>query len=392
MEEAFGIQNAGIYFPSIIMMNMQFPYKNTFFFLSVFFFAAIVVAASAEQQQLNYPDFPLIPAGQTTFCGERVPVEIQDVKERFEREILISSLDYTQVILWLKRSRRHLPYIAQSLKENGMPEDLKYVIVAESALKPNAVSNKGAVGYWQFIFQTGKNYGLIIDENKDERRNFFTSTRAALSYLKNLNTMLGSWTLAAAAYNMGEEGLLSAIHEQETRDFYRLYLPDETQRYIFRILAIKLIMEDPERYGFKLTDKDYYPPVTFDRVNIECAKDIPIMLIAKSAKSSYKEIMDLNPELKGYFLTKGKHTIMIPKGASEGFTKRYEQLLNNFLSDQGKHIYVVKQGDTLYSIAKMFDVPVLSVSIWNRLDRKLKVSPGDRLIIYPKKTQPDTSK
>jgi soluble lytic murein transglycosylase-like protein len=273
-----------------------------------------------------------------------------------------------------------------------MPEDLKYIIIAESSLKPNAVSNKGAVGYWQFIFQTGKNYGLTIDENKDERRNFFASTGAALKYLKNLNAMLGSWTLAAAAYNMGEEGLFSAIHEQETRDFYRLYLPDETMRYIFRILAIKLIMEDPDRYGFKLTDKDFYSPIAFDRVNIECVRSIPLMIVAKAAKSSYKEIMDLNPEIKGPLIAKGKHTILIPKGASEGFIKRYEQLLNNFLSDQGKHIYVVKQGDSLYSIAKMFDVPVLSISIWNRLDKNLKVHPGDRLVIYPKKTEPDANK
>jgi len=372
--------------------NLYIRCNKILLLLSVFFIAVNSAAAPPEQPHLNYPDFPIIPAGPATFCGERVPVEIQDVKERFEREILISSLDYTQVILWLKRSRRYLPYIEQALRENGMPDDLKYIVVAESALKPNATSNKGAVGFWQFIFGTGRNYGLTIDGNKDERRNFFASTKAALTYLKNLNAMLGSWTLAAAAYNMGEEGLFAAIHEQEIRDFYRLYLPDETQRYIFRILAIKLIMEDPVKYGYKLTDKDYYLPIAFDRVNLECKKEIPIMLIAKAAKSSFKEIMDLNPEIRGYFLSKGNHAILIPKGASEGFAKRYEQLLNSFLSDHGKQIYVVKNGDTLYSIAKMFDIPVLSISIWNRLGKKLKVNPGDRLVIYTKKADPDEKK
>ncbi|MDP3285843.1 MAG: transglycosylase SLT domain-containing protein, partial [Desulfobacterales bacterium] len=288
-----------------------------------------------------------------------------------------------------KRSRRYLPYIEQALKENGMPDDLKYVIVAESALKPNAVSNKGAVGYWQFISETGRNYGLTINENKDERRSFFTSTQAALSYFKNLYGMLGSWTLAAAAYNMGEEGLLAEMHEQETVDFYRLYLFNETQRYIFRIIAIKLIMQDPSRYGFKLTDKDYYPPITFDRITLEGSKEIPVKLIAKAAKTSFKEIKDLNPEIRGYFLTKGTHTILIPKGASDGFVERYEKLINNFVLDQGKHVYVVKKGETLYSIAKMFDIPVLSISIWNKLDKKLSVRPGDRLVIYPKKAEPD---
>ena len=370
---------------------MHIIYKQVLLILSVFFVAVNAGAAPPEQLHLNYPDFPIIPSGPVTFCGERVPLEIQDIKERFEREMLISAGDRTQALLWLKRSRRYLPYIEQALKENGMPDDLKYVIVAESALKPNAVSNKGAVGYWQFIFETGRNYGLTINENKDERRNFFTSTQAALSYFKNLYGMLGSWTLAAAAYNMGEEGLLAEMHEQETVDFYSLYLFNETQRYIFRIISIKLIMQDPARYGFKLTEKDYYPPIVFDRVTLECTKEIPIKLIAKAAKTSFKEIRDLNPEIRGYFLPKGKHTILIPKGASEDFAGRYEKLINNFLSNQGKHVYVVKTGDTLRSIARMFDIPVLSISIWNKLDKKLSVRPGDRLVIYPKKTEPEAN-
>jgi len=370
-------------------MNMHILYKKLLLILSVFFVALNSGAALSEQPYLNYPDFPIIPAGSVTFCGERVPLEIQEVKERFEREMLISAGDRTQVLLWLKRSRRYLPYIEQALKENSMPDDLKYIIVAESALKPHAVSNKGAVGYWQFIFKTGQNYGLTINGNKDERNNFFTSTQAALSYLKNLYGMLGSWTLSAAAYNMGEEGLLAEIYEQETVDFYRLYLFNETQRYIFRIISIKLIMQNPARYGFKLTDKDYYPPITFDRITFECAKEIPIRLIAKAAKTSFKEIKDLNPEIRGYFLPKGNHTILIPKGASVGFVDRYEKLINNFLCDQGKHVYIVKKGDSLYSIARMFDIPVLSIYIWNKLDNKDKVRPGDRLIIYPKKAEPD---
>lgn len=368
---------------------MRMIYTKILLLLSVFLFSVNANAGSPEQLNFSYPNSITIPSGPVAFCGERVPLEIQDVKERFEREILISAGDRAQALLWLKRSRRFLPHIEQELKQNGMPDDLKYIIVAESALKPNAVSNKGAVGYWQFISETGKNYGLEINGNKDERRNFFNSTQAALSYLKNLCTMLGSWTLAAAAYNMGEEGLLAEMHEQETVDFYRLYLPNETQRYIFRIIAIKLIMQNPAAYGFKLTDKDYYQPIAFDTITLECEKDIPIKLIAKAAKTSFKEIKDLNPEIRGYFLPKGNHSILVPKGAAEGFSDRYQKLINNFLYDQGKHVYIVKKGDTLYSIAKMFDIPVLSISIWNKLDKNLRVRPGDRLLIYPKKAEPD---
>lgn len=368
---------------------MHITCKKLVLILCVFFVSANADAASSEQPSSLYQNFTAIPSGMVTFCGEAVPLELQDVKERFEKEILLLSWDRPQVVLWFKRSSRYFPYIEKILKENGMPDDLKYIAVAESALRPNATSNKSAVGYWQFICSTGQNYGLTINGKKDERRNFFISTQAAVTYLKQLNNMLGSWTLAAAAYNMGEEGLLAEIHEQETNDFYRLYLPEETQRYIFRILSIKLIMQNPAKYGFKLENKDYYPQLSFDRVNIECSDKIPLMIIAKAADTTYKEIKELNPEIRGHFLEKGSHTISIPKNSLEGFISRYERLVENFLSDQNLNVYIVKKGDTIFSIAKMFDVPVLSISIWNDLDNKLSVKSGDRLLIYPKKTKPD---
>ncbi|MGB5158564.1 lytic transglycosylase domain-containing protein [Desulfobacterium sp. N47] len=362
--------------------------KKLLLILCVFLFSANAGAANPEQSPSFYPDFTVIPGGKLTFCGEVVPLELQDVKERFEKEILLSAWDRAQVFLWLKRSSRYLPHIEKILKENGMPDDLKYIAVAESALRPNATSNKSAVGYWQFIRSTGLTYGLTIDGDKDERRNFFTSTQAAVSYLKQLNSMLGSWTLAAAGYNMGEEGLLAEIHEQETNDFYKLYLYEETQRYIFRILAIKLIMQNPARYGFRLEDKDYYPPLSFGRVDIECSDKIPIMIIAKAADTTYKDIKDLNPEIRGHFLQKGNHTIIIPKNSLEGFISNYEKLVENFLSGKSRNVYIVKKGDTVFSIAKMFDVPALSISIWNDLGNKLSIKAGDHLLVYQKESKP----
>ncbi|MBW2035566.1 MAG: lytic transglycosylase domain-containing protein [Deltaproteobacteria bacterium] len=167
-----------------------------------------------------------------SFCGERVPLENRDVKERFEKELLLSIWDRPQVILWLKRSRRYLPYIERMLRENHMPEDLKYIAIAESVLRPHSGSRKGAVGFWQFLPDTGQKYGLIINKNIDERRNIFASTQAAIKYFKALYQSMGAWTLVAAAYNMGEEGLQAEIMVQHTRDYYRLYLPLETQRFI----------------------------------------------------------------------------------------------------------------------------------------------------------------
>ena len=319
-----------------------------------------------------------------SFCGERVPLENQDVQERFEKELLLSIWDRPQVILWLKRSRRYLPYIEKMLRENGIPDDLKYLAIAESALRPHAGSKKGAVGFWQFLADTGRKYGLIINKNIDERRNLFASTRAAINYFKALYQSMGAWTLTAAAYNMGEEGLQAEIMVQHTRNYYRLYLPLETQRFIFRILSVKLIFLDPVKFGFNLNDDDYYTPFEFDRISIDCFQEIPFSLIAKASGTDFKVIKDLNPEIRGHYLTEGTHTILIPKGAKKGFNARYKKRVLDYESGKTDRIYVIKEGDNLTSIAEKFDVPLAVLIIWNRIDLNEPIHPGDRLIIYPK--------
>jgi hypothetical protein len=286
------------------------------------------------------------------------------------------------VILWLKRSYRFLPHIERILKENEMPDDLKYIAIAESALRPHAGSNKGAIGFWQFMRGTGSKYGLVINAYIDERRNIFASTNAAVAYLKELYQMFKSWTLAAAAFNMGEEGLMAEILEQETSDYYKLYLSLETQRYIFRILAVKLIVSEPEKYGFKLAPIDYYPPLKFDRIEMECAEELPLRVVAKAAKTHFKVIKDLNPELRGHYLRKGKHAILIPKGRSLGFITRFKSLEKKYLASKKEKIYVVKNGDNLSMIAERFGVPLSSLIIWNRLDIRHHIHPGDRLYIF----------
>ena len=319
-----------------------------------------------------------------SFCGERVPLENQAVRERFEKELLLSIWDRPQVILWLKRSRRFLPYIEKMLKENRMPNDLKYLAIAESALRPHAGSRKGAIGFWQFMPDTGRKYGLIIDKNIDERRNLFASTRAAITYFKALYQSMGSWTLAAAAYNMGEEGLTAEIMVQHIRNYYRLYLPLETQRFIFRILSVKLIVLDPIKFGFNLTDDDYYPALEFDRITMDCFQEIPISLVAEASGTDFKAIKDLNPEIRGHYLTEGTHTLLIPKEAKKGFDSRYKKLVKAYQANKTDRIYVIKEGDNLSSIAEKFDVPLAALIIWNRIDLNAPIHPGDRLIIYPK--------
>jgi len=323
------------------------------------------------------------------FCGVKVPLETHEVRERFEKELLLTLWNRSQVILWLKRSRRYLPHIEQTLKQNGLPDDIKYVAVAESALLPHVGSGKGAIGFWQFMPDTGRKYGLNIDEYVDERRNLFSSTAAAARYLNELYQKFGSWELAVAAYNMGEAGLVAEIIEQETNNYYQLYLPLETQRYIFRILSVKLILMDPQKYGFKLVDDDYYPPFTFDTVQVDCRQETPIRIIAQSANTYFKAIKDLNPELRGHYLREGTHIILVPKGASEGFQGRYAELVNKYNSVKKDKIYIVRQGDNLSAIAEKFNVPLAALIIWNRIDLKRPIYPGQRLVIFAEEAKLD---
>jgi len=321
--------------------------------------------------------------GPLDFCGEPVPLDNPEVRERLEKEFLFALWNRPQVILWMKRSGRYMPYIEEMLKQNNMPMDLKYMAIIESSLTSHLISSKGARGSWQFMEATGKKYGLKIDSDVDERRNFFSSTRAAINYLKKLHEKFGSWTLAAAAYNMGEEGLKTEMLLQNTNNYYYLYLPMETQQYILRAISAKEILSNSERYGFKLSKEDIYPPLQFDRVELVCDQETPIYLVAQAAGTYFKVIKDLNPEIRRHYLAKGKYDIMVPRGAAPGFQARYEGLVKKWLAERKEHVYVVKKGENLSSIASHFDVPLPALLIWNNLGSKKQVKPGDLLLIYP---------
>ena len=371
-------------------------YKGSFFpaFFFIIIFAAVACAHDPQPKVKQSAGQALIEALKTskplTFCGEPVPVNEPEIKERMERELLYALDNNDDVILWLKRANRYFAHIESALKKNYMPDDLKYVVIAESALKPHATSNKGAVGYWQFIEGTGNRYGMEINANVDERRNFFKSTEAALAYLRDLYAMFGSWTLAAAAYNMGEEGLKTEILIQKVNNYYQLYLPQETQRYIFRILSAKTIMSNPEKYGYSLSREDLYAPMEFDRIEISSNQPVPIYIVAQAAKTYFKVIKDLNPQIKNYYIPAGKYLIMIPKGSAAGFIERYDSLLKQWQDEKKERIYTVKKGDNLSTIAARFNVPVKAIMIWNQITNARKVMPGEKLVIFSKSFQPES--
>ena len=197
------------------------------YFITVLFITLMSAGISSGAEPLNPSpsDWPALIANlkitePIDFCGEPVDLANPEVRERMEKELLLTLWDRPQVILWIKRSTRYMPIIEKMLRENAMPDDLKYVAIIESALRPHAGSRKGAIGFWQFLKSTGQKYGLRINAEIDERRNIFASTQAAINYFKDLHMMLGSWTLSAAAYNMGELGLESEMVSQKENDYY----------------------------------------------------------------------------------------------------------------------------------------------------------------------------
>ncbi len=366
-----------------IMTYLQKAYK-AIFISSIIVFSAITSEAQAgwNQPAGQFLINAIRISGYLFFCGEPVPLNIPDVKERLEKELLVSLDNSDNVILWIKRANRYFPYIEKVLKNNSLPDDLKYIVIAESSLRPLATSHKGAVGFWQFIENTGSKYGMKINDDIDERRNFFIATDAAVKYLKDLYNIFGSWTLAAAAYNMGEEGLKTEILLQKINDYYRLYLNQETQRYVFKILAAKIILSDPGKYGYSLSEEDMYKPLQFDNVEISTNQPVPLYIIAQAANTYFKVIKDLNPHIKSYYLATGKYNLSVPKGAAPGFSERYENLLKQWYEEKAKSVYTVKKGENLSSIAKRFNVSVKALIIWNNITNAENISPGKKLFIF----------
>lgn len=204
------------------------------------------------------------------FSGQSIPLDDPEIYEHFERELLVNTYWQSQTLLFLKRAHRYLPRIEEILAEEGIPQDFKYLPLIESGLR-NVVSPAGAVGYWQIMEATGKAYGLEINQAVDERYHLEKATRAACGYLRDAKAELGSWPLAAAAYNRGLTGIKKEIARQKARDFFELKLNPETARYLYRLLAVKTIMENPRRYGFRLREKDLYAAIPTYTVAVDTA-------------------------------------------------------------------------------------------------------------------------
>ncbi len=250
------------------------------------------------------------------FAGEKVPTEIFDVRERLDRELLVNSYWHSATVQNIKLSNRFFPEIERILAEQGVPDDFKYLAVAESGLR-NATSSAGAKGFWQFLKSTGKEYGLEINDEVDERYHLEKSTKAACKYLKKQKAKLGSWTLAAAAYNAGSRRIQENLSQQGMSSYYDINLNEETGRYVFRIMALKTILSDPTRFGFQIEADQKYAPHT-DMVNISYKEEgtLDIKNVALNNGLSYRLLKVYNPWLLDSKITmsgRKEYFIQVPR-------------------------------------------------------------------------------
>ncbi len=287
-------------------------------------FAGVAALLYSFQKKLNdlsprqteflskYSIYPIETPPTATFCGEAVPLKDFDVKERFENELLVNTYWQSQTILLMKRSKRWFPVIEPILKKNNIPDDLKYLAVAESGFL-NVVSPSGATGFWQFLNATGKSYGLEINDEVDERYHLEKSTEAACKYFLEAYAEFKSWSLVAASYNMGIDGVKKQIEKQKADSYWNMVLNTETSRYVFRIMALKEIISQPAKYGFQLLPADYYQPLIYSVVTVD-SSITDLADFSLKNKINYKQLKIMNPWLRQNFLTnkaKKKYSIKI---------------------------------------------------------------------------------
>ena len=271
--------------------------------------ATKVEQQSSQTLRVEALDIPNV----MTFAGERVPLQDTDVRERLDREIHVNTYWHSNMLLMIKKANRFFSEIEPLLKKYNLPDDFKYLAVAESGLD-NVTSHAGASGFWQFMKATGKEYGLEINNYVDERYNLELATKVAAQYLMNSKELFGSWTNAAAAYNAGNAGITKQMKRQDATDYYSLLLNSETGRYVFRILAFKEILSNPEKYGFYVDQQDLYQVIPTKTIII----DTPVEDFAKFAKQqgiNYKILKIHNPWLRDTYLknASGKaYSIKIP--------------------------------------------------------------------------------
>ena len=294
--------------------SFNFIYLIAFLiFVSLISFRISKTRFLTNGNESNYYIYPVSIPKKVSFAGEDMSLDEDDLIERMDKEFLVNTYWQSNTILLIKRANKYFPQIEKILIDEGVPTDFKYLALIESGLE-NVTSPSGAKGFWQIMKTTGKEYGLEINSNVDERYNLNLSTRIACKYLKKAKEKFGNWTLAAAAYNRGINGIQNKITNQNQTAYENILFGEETKRYIFRIIALKNIVESPESFGFYIEEEHMYNPVKYDEIKI----DTPISNISDFSKNlglTYKSFKIHNPWLlENHLNNKSRkvYTISIP--------------------------------------------------------------------------------
>ena len=382
-------------------MNAKFRFY--LFSLLLAGFAGFFIRASfTEDDKLQkefesyYKIYALSISDNLTFAGEKVPITDFDVKERYDRELLTNVYWQSQTLLILKRANRFFPSIQSILKKNNIPDDFKYISLAESGLQ-NVVSPSGAAGFWQLLEKTAKSYGLEITDEVDERYHFEKSTEVACKYFNEAHKEFNDWALVAASYNMGIDGLKKQLQSQGVNNYYDLYLNTETSRYVLRTLALKEVLEHPSQFGFNFNRKQLYDFIP--TIKVKVTSTIPdLAKFALDNGANYKLLKILNPWLRKSTLTVANsktYFICLPKDKVIQ-TAIFEKITNDTIDLVNTHFKVaeedafslfehtIEKGESIQSLAKKYNVSVSDLRKWNNMSSSDQVKTGS--IIKIKKT------
>lgn len=353
-----------------------------------------------------------VPA-DAAFAGEKVPLEDFDVYERLDKELLVNTFYQSQTLLLHKRANRWFPLIIPIIKRYGIPEDFKYIPLIETGFT-NSVSQAGAAGYWQFLEKTAREYDLEVNEYVDERYNVEKATEAACKYFKESYKQFGNWSMVAAAYNMGPTGLKNQVKKQGESSYYDLLLNSETARYVFRLIAVKQIIEHPERYGYRILKKDLYPPLETYKVKVDTTIT-NFVSFARQHNINYKLLRIVNPWLrdahlpnasgKTYFVEipknislykellqeeiKGSKQFLLPQEENESVSQALDEPefnaanLEAAMASRGLHKleHAVAEGEDLDAIAVQYELSGHQLALWNNLNSK-ELKPNQKLVVY----------
>ncbi len=270
----------------------------------------IYLESALDQSFVNAQKIP----HPLTFCGDTIDLDNRFIRERVEREFYSLLGNQGQLQLYMKRTKRYLPLFEKHLKEAGMPDDLKYLAVHESALIPKIRSRSRAVGLWQFMYATGRLYKLKIDRYIDERQDPEKATKAAIRFLRDLYKKFGSWPLVLAGYNGGQGRIHRSVRDQKSKNLIDLSLPEETERYFFKVLATKIILSQPESFGFKFEDDDYFDPLSTIKIDFRVTKSkISLEELSKLFEMRIVALKEYNPHIRNTYLPTGLYTFNLPQ-------------------------------------------------------------------------------